>query len=1136
MHDSLYSTSALPELEPYTSLGYQFTGGGGELFDQQAWAGYPSAVDWVIVELRDAHEPARVVSSRCGIISNIGSVRNPDFSPLSFCVPIDDYHVALRHRNHLAVMTMSPVRVDGGFAYADFTTPANVRGGTLAMKPLGPDSALWGLWPGNVNFDDAVIYTGDGNDRDPILVAIGGNTPSNTIQGTYAQEDVNMDNKVKYVGEDNDRDVILVSVGGNTPHHVRRDFLPKDTLVLRERVYVMDDLPLLLDTLASDIVSNTVMRYAVAGQIPDIQPGDIIIGNDPRGGYLRRVTSVSAPNDSLVVQTEQGKLTDVFASGTMSLAISNGNSPSFGRNLYYIAPFILFNTQLFTVSIEDISLSYDGISVCEMTFGPFGITSGEFSHRQVQLALNYKLKFEGTLLEDEVTFAPLEATLGEGLIMIGPVPIYYQLEFSTPITATFAINTALNTSTTIGATLNADIGVKYENGGFQDINTAHFLDPIFNSEVTSLSGSAEASLSWAPEVQLKLYKAGGPYFSSGPVGSMAFNANVTETGLDHSVDGDIRFETRAGVKVDVLGFEADYAFVYESEPIAEYKGPSRIDTASTQGNLQIGSPEEPLPEPLRVRVLSALTLPGSDSLEFASTLVPVNFQVISGGGSLSEHRVYTDSDGWASTEWTLGIAPLHEQRVRAWVRNGEGDTIPSSVLFTVDSSYQVLQAISAISQAGQDNTPLMQDIRVRVLEQPSGEPVAGQDVRFEIISGGGWLTEANATTDATGEAATSWSLPTETPTPQLMRAFVLSQTGDTIPPGPINFTAEYGAPFITAVFSGGSNSGTAGSTKWIEVDLGRSWGADPQSLTSSPLGGRLIQFQCNLPDGSVTSQGSVNTAPDGTAQFPFTLPAVHGEGSITALHVNTMGDTVFTSLPYYVCDACPATVTDIDGNSYPVVNIGCKCWMAKNLETTKFKNGDPIPQGTNIPLNANDTIWGAFNDRLGPLNAPARGAKHFVASNVSTYGWLYNGWVIDDARGVCPAGWKVPSGADFEQLIAAAGGDSLSGPALRSNTGLWNIPPADSAPWAAQPHRDTYGFNLLPGGSIPHWCCPNTNPCCVQTEEEFLQEIAGEDTYLWSSDRGYAELGYTYSYMDLSWTAVSLSSGTANSCRCVLGE
>lgn len=58
----------------------------------------------------------------------------------------------------------------------------------------------------------------------------------------------------------------------------------------------------------------------------------------------------------------------------------------------------------------------------------------------------------------------------------------------------------------------------------------------------------------------------------------------------------------------------------------------------------------------------------------------------------------------------------------------------------------------------------------------------------------------------------------------------------------------------------------------------------------------------------------------------------------------------------------------------------------------------------------------------------------------------------------------------------------------------------------------------------------------MQTEEEFLQEIAGEDTYLWSSDRGYAELGYTYSYMDLSWTAVSLSSGTANSCRCVLGE
>jgi hypothetical protein len=73
--------------------------------------------------------------------------------------------------------------------------------------------------------DDKLAYTGEGNDRDPILAVIGGTVPTATVAG-YLTADVNLDGIVRYTGAGNDRDPILSNIGGAIPTNVRIQQLP----------------------------------------------------------------------------------------------------------------------------------------------------------------------------------------------------------------------------------------------------------------------------------------------------------------------------------------------------------------------------------------------------------------------------------------------------------------------------------------------------------------------------------------------------------------------------------------------------------------------------------------------------------------------------------------------------------------------------------------------------------------------------------------------------------------------------------------------------------------------------------------------------------------------------------------------
>lgn len=227
MRDALRTGGLIPTNQPYSGLGFTMAGGGGtETVGASLLnvSGSNGIVDWVLVELRDKNNPGQIVATRCALLQRDGDVVGTDGrTRLLFNVPADQYHVAVRHRNHLGVMTAAPVTLNKYERAIDLTVIGTPTHGVQSRKPLG--NGKHALWAGNVVRDGALKYAGSGNDRDPILSAIGGTVPT-AAQAGYLSTDVTLDGITRYAGSGNDRDPILQNIGGVVPTNVRPEQLP----------------------------------------------------------------------------------------------------------------------------------------------------------------------------------------------------------------------------------------------------------------------------------------------------------------------------------------------------------------------------------------------------------------------------------------------------------------------------------------------------------------------------------------------------------------------------------------------------------------------------------------------------------------------------------------------------------------------------------------------------------------------------------------------------------------------------------------------------------------------------------------------------------------------------------------------
>jgi uncharacterized protein (TIGR02145 family) len=186
-------------------------------------------------------------------------------------------------------------------------------------------------------------------------------------------------------------------------------------------------------------------------------------------------------------------------------------------------------------------------------------------------------------------------------------------------------------------------------------------------------------------------------------------------------------------------------------------------------------------------------------------------------------------------------------------------------------------------------------------------------------------------------------------------------------------------------------------------------------------------------DGAGT--GTFTSAITGlTATTAYYLKAYATNGAGTG-YGNEMSFKTFTG-----------SVTDVDGNIYNTMTIGTQTWLAENLKTSKYLNGDLIGSTSSPTLDITSE------------SAPRyQWAYNGDQTNIDTYGRLYTWYVIMDARYICPAGWHVPSNPDWQVLTAFLGGEGNAGGKLRE-TGLvhWQSPNAGAT--------NETGFGALPGG------------------------------------------------------------------------
>jgi len=337
---------------------------------------------------------------------------------------------------------------------------------------------------------------------------------------------------------------------------------------------------IVVDSTVTDVVSDSLERatgiyrfQSTVGQLPEVQPGDVLVGT-ANGGYLRRVETVSVNGSELSAMTSQAALDEIVEGGSLSFTFDFTSSvPQPARSVAlgalrttYLADGASLAGALVDLSgfdlctgltdqslcpsgvsllIEDGTLTFDPSVNADVDFGPFrvdnfhaiatGIVGLDVAVR-ASSSRSFDIAGEKQVFEVK-RYWSTSALGGEGVLRV-----FLGFEASAGATGTLTTGYEASQSVSVGATYDRSTGWQ---SVFETVPTREAHPTEWDA-----SASAHVRLYIRPEVEVLLYTVAGPRIGLEPY--LAADGDVTQSAWNLEVAGGI--DAELGFRVKILSY------------------------------------------------------------------------------------------------------------------------------------------------------------------------------------------------------------------------------------------------------------------------------------------------------------------------------------------------------------------------------------------------------------------------------------------------------------------------------------------------------------------------------------------------------------------------------------------------------
>jgi len=588
------------------------------------------------------------------------------------------------------------------------------------------------------------------------------------------------------------------------------------------------------------------------------------------------------------------------------------------------------------------------------------------------------------------------------LVMAGGVPVWISADVS--VKAMFTINA----NGTVDIKLNYNYNREYNAGIYygqhnKKFNTFYSSSTPRKTIKPEFTGkvSLESEFKFGPKFQLQLYK--------GLTGNIEFyalkdnfNACINNQ-LDWNADIDLSSELILGGYLEIANkkfYEKDLTKTITFEGFRD-EFPSIISKES--GDMQTGTFGKGLINPIKVKVQSDWYMP--------MPFVNVYFEPLN--GSVQNTKVTTDVNGNAETNWTLDNT-AGTQYLNAYIEDCNSEVINSKIAFTA----YVNVGTKACETSTLDLT-LKVDKTINAIK-----PIATR----------GALPYKYSTDGSTYQN----TVPVETLTNGTNYTFYVKDAN-----GCIKSKSFKNSPDPCA---------NVHITPTISID------SRQKTISVTPKGGTAPYQYAFVSSASFTNDSTHTFSASGA--YTVYVKDANACQANTSIIIPANKDSVGMGIVFNP-NLTYGSMSDIDGNSYKTIVIGTQTWMAENLRTTKYNDGNTMPNITNGTAWINDTL-GAFCNYNNTTNA----------DTINTFGRLYNWYTVNTGK-LCPINWHVPNNSEWttlEDYLIANGynydgttNDNKIAKSMAGSTGWFSDSQTGSIgnnPFT----NNSSGFTALPGG------------------------------------------------------------------------